>query len=127
MVATAFAIPFALMARGATRTPLGTLIASASVIVGMWLERFNIVVPTSVTPRWELAGLGGYLPSWIELSIMAGTFAGFIALYMIAAKFVPIVSIWEIKEGRERSVKDVSDRVAGYLPEAAELDPAGVR
>ena len=93
----------------------------------MWLERFNFVVPTSVTPRWELAGLGRYLPSWIKLSIMAGTFAGFIALYMIAAKFVPIVSIWEIKEGRERSVKEVSDRVASYLPEAVELDPTGAR
>ena len=127
MVATAFAVPFALMSRKATRTPLGTLLASASVIVGMWLERFNIVVPTSVTPRWELVGLGRYLPSWIELSIMAGTFAGFIALYMVAAKFVPIVSIWEIKEGRERSVADGSDRVAGYLPEAVALDATGAR
>jgi hypothetical protein len=36
---------------------------------------------------------------------------------MFATKFIPIVSIWEIKEGREESVRQVSERVAGYLPD----------
>jgi hypothetical protein len=44
---------------------------------------------------------------------MASTFSGFILLYMIATKFVPIVSIWEIKEGRE-AVQEVAERVARY-------------
>jgi molybdopterin-containing oxidoreductase family membrane subunit len=86
-------------------------------MIGMWLERYNIVVPTSVNPRWEVESVGHYLPSWVELSIMAATFSGFILLYMLATKFVPIVSIWEIKEGREESVSLVSERVAGYLPQ----------
>jgi len=51
------------------------------------------------------------------LSIMAGTFSGFILVYMVATKFFPIISIWEIKEGREKSVADVSERVAAYLPD----------
>ena len=117
MVAGCFVIPLALMSRRATRTPRGTLIAGIAVVIGMWLERYNIVVPTSVNPRWEIESIGQYLPSWIELSIMSATFSGFILLYMIATKFVPIVSIWEIKEGRE-NVKEVADRVAGYLPNA---------
>jgi Ni/Fe-hydrogenase subunit HybB-like protein len=125
MVTTTFVVPFVLMARRSTRTPVGTTIAGSLVMVGMWLERFNIVVPTSVNPRWEIAGLGHYLPSWVELSIMAGTFAGFIALYMIAAKFIPIVSIWEIKEGREQSVHEVAARVSEYLPEQMGAEPAG--
>ena len=58
-----------------------------------------------------------YIPSWVELSIMAGTFSGFILLYMVATKFFPIISIWEIEEGREKSVAEVSERVAGYLPD----------
>ena len=117
MVAGCFVIPLALMSRQATRTPRGTLIAGIAVVIGMWLERYNIVVPTSVNPRWEIESIGQYLPSWIEVSIMSATFSGFILLYMIATKFVPIVSIWEIKEGRE-DVKKVADRVAGYLPNA---------
>jgi molybdopterin-containing oxidoreductase family membrane subunit len=119
MVLGCFVIPLALMSRQSTRTPRGTLIAGIAVMIGMWLERFNIVVPTSVNPRWEIEAIGRYLPSWIELSIMAATFSGFILLYMVATKFVPIVSIWEIKEGREQSVREVSERVAEYLPETA--------
>jgi molybdopterin-containing oxidoreductase family membrane subunit len=124
MVATCFVIPLALMCRRSMRTPRGTMIAGISVVIGMWLERFNIVVPTSVNPRWEMEAGGYYFPSWVELSIMAGTFAGFILLYMLATKLFPIVSIWEIKEGREQSVHEVAERVAGYLPEHAPA-PAG--
>jgi Ni/Fe-hydrogenase subunit HybB-like protein len=58
-----------------------------------------------------------YFPSWVELSIMTGTLAGFILLYMVATKFFPIISLWEIEEGREKSVAEVADRVAGYLPD----------
>jgi hypothetical protein len=36
----------------------------------------------------------------VELSIMAGAFAYFIFLYIVFAKFFPIVSIWEFKEGQ---------------------------
>jgi Ni/Fe-hydrogenase subunit HybB-like protein len=116
MVFCCFLFPFALMLRRATRTVAGTTAASVAVVIGMWLERFNIVVPTSLHPRTEMAILG-YLPSWVELSIMAGTFSGFILVYMVATKFFPIISIWEIKEGREKSIEEVSERVAAYLPD----------
>ncbi len=116
MVAGCFIIPFALMARRSTRNPRGTFIAGIAVMIGMWLERYNIVVPTSVNPIWEIESPGHYVPSWIELSIMAATFSGFILLYMVATKFIPIVSIWEIEEGREESA-EVADRVAAYLPD----------
>ncbi len=82
----------------------------------MWLERFNIVVPTSVNPRFDFEPAAHYFPSWVELSILAGTFSGFILLYMVATKFFPIISIWEIREGREVSVREVAERVADYLP-----------
>jgi len=124
MVLGCFVIPLALMWRKATRTPRGTLVAGIAVVIGMWLERFNIVVPTSVNPRWEMESLGRYLPSWVELSILAGTFAGFILLYMVATKFFPIVSIWEIKEGREHSARQVAERVEGYLPREPTPAPA---
>ena len=124
MVLGCFVIPLALMWRKATRTPRGTLVAGIAVVIGMWLERFNIVVPTSVNPRWEMESLGRYLPSWVELSILAGTFAGFILLYMVATKFFPIVSIWEIKEGLEHSARQVAERVEGYLSREPTPAPA---
>src|SRR5574341_1445877 len=117
MVLFCFAVPLALMCRRRWRTPRGTLIAGISVVIGMWLERFNIVVPTSVNPRGGMEPGGHYFPSWVELSILAGHFAAFILLYLLATKFFPIVPIWEIKAGREQSVREVAERVAGYLPD----------
>jgi Ni/Fe-hydrogenase subunit HybB-like protein len=119
MVACCFFIPFGLMAFRAARNVAGTTVASVAVVIGMWLERFNIVVPTSLHPRVEMAALH-YLPSWVELSIMSGTFAGFVLVYMVATKFFPIVSIWEIQEGREKSIEEVTERVAAYLPDKVE-------
>lgn len=119
MVAFCFFIPFGLMAFRATRTVAGTTVASVAVVIGMWLERFNIVVPTSLHPRVDMPGLH-YIPSWVELSIMAGTFSGFVLVYMVATKFFPIVSIWEIQEGREKSIEEVTERVAAYLPDELE-------
>jgi molybdopterin-containing oxidoreductase family membrane subunit len=119
MVASCTIIPFGLMCFRRTRGVGGATVASVFVVLGMWLERFNIVVPTSQHPRMEMS-LTHYLPSWIELSIMAGTFAGFILTYMVATKFFPIISMWEIQEGREQSVQEVSERVAEYLPDKVE-------
>ena len=116
MVVSCFVVPFVLMCFSATRGVWGTTIAAAFVVLGMWLERFNIVVPTSQNPRLELHWTS-YFPSWVELSIMAGTFAGFVLVYMIAVKFFPIISLWEIQEGRELSKKEVTKRVESYLPD----------
>jgi molybdopterin-containing oxidoreductase family membrane subunit len=116
MVVCCFIVPFGLMARRATRKVAGTTVASVAVVIGMWLERFIIVVPTSLHPRVDMAGVH-YLPSWVELSIMTGTFSGFVLVYMIATKFFPIISLWEIQEGREKSIEEVTERVAGYLPD----------
>jgi len=116
MVACCFVVPFALMSRRATRGVIGTTVASVAVVIGMWLERYNIVVPTSLHPRLDAAHVG-YMPSWVELSIMAGTLSGFVLVYMVATKFFPIISIWETQEGREKSVEEVSERVASYLPD----------
>jgi Ni/Fe-hydrogenase subunit HybB-like protein len=119
MIVSCFVVPVALMSRRATRGPWGTTIASVFVVLGMWLERFTIVVPTSVHPRIEMAS-ALYHPSWVELSIMAATFSGFILVYMVATKFFPIISLWEIQEGREEAVHEVSERVASYLPDRVE-------
>jgi len=119
MVVSCFVVPFVVMFHRSTRGVRGTTVASVFVVAGMWLERFNIVVPTSVHPRVEMAA--SYWPSWVELSIMAATFSGFVLVYMVATKFFPIISLWEIQEGREESVHEVSQRVASYLPDEVEV------
>lgn len=115
MVLTCFVIPFILLANKKTRTVKGTVIASISVTIGMWLERFTIVVPTLMHPRLPYEQ-GIYNPSWVEWSILAGSFALFAIIYMVFTKLFPIVSIWEVQEGRDKAIGEVGDRLRTYLP-----------
>ena len=100
MVACCFVIPLGILSFQRIRTVTGTVIASIAVLIGMWLERFIIVVSSSSYPRVESAwDHGVYTPSTVEWAITAGEFACFALLYIVFAKLFPLVSIWEIKEG----------------------------
>ncbi len=118
MVVSCFVIPFILLCNRRTRTVTGTVVASVSVIIGMWLERFIIVVPTLANPRLPY-DRGLYLPTWVEWSVTAGCLAAFILLYVLFAKLFPMVSIWEIKEGREIGLVEAEERLRSYLPHVA--------
>ena len=110
MVVTCFVIPFVILANSRTRTIRGTVIASISVSIGMWLERFTIVVPSLANPRAPIHAFI-YVPSWVEISLMAGCFAAFALLYMGFTKLFPVISIWELEEESHASVPVAADRV----------------
>ncbi len=116
MVVACFVVPFLLLTNRRTRgTVAGTVAASVSVEIGMWLERYLIVVPSLSRPRLPMSA-APYAPTWVEWSLFLAFLALFVLLYAVFTKLFPIVSIWEIREGRERSVREVAHRVAGYLP-----------
>jgi Ni/Fe-hydrogenase subunit HybB-like protein len=115
MVTCNFLIPFPILALRKLRTITGTVVASLSVLVGMWLERFLIVVPSlahkSLPYSW-----GTYSPQPVEIIIMTATFAAMGLLYALFTKFVPIISIWELKVGYHpkpaRSPEEVEEAAA---------------
>src|SRR5437762_10420261 len=98
MVFCNFVIPFPILAIKSWRTITGCVIASWTIVVGMWLERFLIVVPSLATKHlpytWSF-----YRPQPVEIMITAATFAAMVLLYTLFAKAVPIISIWERKVG----------------------------
>jgi Ni/Fe-hydrogenase subunit HybB-like protein len=96
MIFLNFAVPFVLLGIRRLRTITGATIASVSVLIGMWIERFVIVVPTLANPRLPAAS-GLYRPTWIEIAITAATFAAMAMLYMIFAKLFPIIAVWEFR------------------------------
>ncbi len=96
-----FIIPLCLLVSRKTRTIKGTVIVSIFVNIGMWLERYTIVVPSLSRPRLPYE-FGIYSPTWVEWSITAGCFAGLILFYVLFSKLFPIISIWELQEGREK-------------------------
>jgi len=120
MVICCFIIPMIILIRGKTRTVTGTVIASITITIGMWLERYTIVVPTLVNPRMEY-DRGIYSPTWVEWSMLAGCFAMFALFYLLFTKVFPIISIWEIQEGVEEGVDETKDRLVDYLPEGSRL------
>jgi molybdopterin-containing oxidoreductase family membrane subunit len=98
MVVCCFFVPAPVLAIKRLRTITGTVIASIGVVIGMWLERFLIIVPTLSHPLLE-SNRGSYTPTWVEITITAGAFAYFILLYALFTKLFPIVAVWEYKEG----------------------------
>jgi hypothetical protein len=36
---------------------------------------------------------------------------------MLFARFFPVISIWEIQEGRQESAKAVTERITSYMPD----------
>ncbi|KRT72747.1 MAG: polysulfide reductase NrfD, molybdopterin oxidoreductase, membrane subunit [Candidatus Rokubacteria bacterium CSP1-6] len=119
MAVTNFVIPVLCLVRLGRHTIGKVLTASLSVTVGMWLERFIIVVPTLSNPRLPF-GEGIYFPTWVEWGELAGSFALFALFFVLFTKLFPVISIWEIREGREVGLKEVEERLLTYLPETAE-------
>ena len=70
---------------------------SLVINVGMWSERFVIII-ASLAHEYIPFAWGLYRPSWVELSVVAGTFAWFFLWFLLFAKFLPVVSITEVKE-----------------------------
>jgi Ni/Fe-hydrogenase subunit HybB-like protein len=98
MVTVNFVIPLIILGIRRFRTITGCVIASFGVCVGMWLERFLIVVP-SLGNKFLPYSWSYYRPRPTEILITTATFAAMVLLYTLFAKFVPIISIWEMKAG----------------------------
>ncbi|HMU54972.1 MAG TPA: polysulfide reductase NrfD [Nitrospira sp.] len=81
------------------RWPLGMMAIGLAINLGMYIERVLIIVPPLARPRLTY-NWSSYFPAWSELTILLGSFALAILLYVVAVKFVPIISIWEENEGR---------------------------
>jgi Ni/Fe-hydrogenase subunit HybB-like protein len=78
--------------------------------VGMWLERFIIIV-SSVHRDFLPSSWGMFYPTWIDVMTFTGTFGVFFLLYLLFVRVLPVIAISEV-----RSV----------LPEASAHDPVQV-
>lgn len=68
------------------------------VNIGMWFERF-VIIAGSLTSNVEPSQWGSYQISVTEFMITVGSFAWFLGLFSLYTKFLPIVSMTELKEG----------------------------
>ncbi|MBI3292055.1 MAG: polysulfide reductase NrfD [Elusimicrobia bacterium] len=97
MFACCFLIPLPVLAVKKFRTIPNLVWVCIVVNVGMWLERYSIIVPSGARPYLSW-GPAHYVPSWVEWSITAGWLAGFALLFLAFTRLFPILTVWEVKE-----------------------------
>ena len=69
------------------------------VNVGMWIERFLIIVPALARKTPLSFNWGSYTPSIIEILMVTATFAWVGLGMLIFSKFFPLIPLFDIKEG----------------------------
>jgi Ni/Fe-hydrogenase subunit HybB-like protein len=66
------------------------------VNVGMWLERFIIVV-TSLSKDFLVSSWGNYVPTFWDFATFFGTIGLFIFLFLMFIRILPAISIFEMR------------------------------
>lgn len=80
------------------RTNIAALFVITILInVGMWFERFNIIVQ-SLSHEYIPYAFGGYQPTIVEMGILLGSFCWFLTLFLACIKLVPSMALTELKE-----------------------------
>ena len=88
------------------RTSVGAvLVISILINVGMWFERFVIIV-TSLSRDFIPANWFHYAPTRVEVATLLGSFGLFFTLFLLFCRFVPVIAVAEVKgvlkHGRSR-------------------------
>jgi Ni/Fe-hydrogenase subunit HybB-like protein len=79
------------------RSAVGLMVVAILINIGMWLERYVIIV-ASTSHDFLPASWGRYYISPIEVLIMVGAFSFFLMMFMLVVKFLPSVAMNEVKE-----------------------------
>ncbi len=90
-------LPATLLVKKLRRNLLYLFCVSLLVNVGMWLERFVIIV-NSLARDYDPYAWGTYTPSFVEVGITLMSFGLFFLLYLLFLKTLPVLSMTEIKE-----------------------------
>jgi molybdopterin-containing oxidoreductase family membrane subunit len=77
-------------------SPWTMLIVAMCVNVGMWFERFVIVV-TSLHRDFLPSSWGSFSPTWIDIGMLIGSFGLFFTLFLLFCRYLPMVAMAEVK------------------------------
>ncbi len=81
----------------AIRTNIAIMfVVSLLVNVGMWFERFVIIV-TSLSSDFTPSAWDAYKPSWVEILTFIGSFGLFFTMFALFLRFLPAIAIAEVK------------------------------
>ena len=79
-----------------TSIPVMTLVA-AMVTVGMWFERFVIIV-ISLSRDFLPSAWAQFKPTWVDFCTLAGSFGLFLTFFVLFLRYLPTVAMAEVKQ-----------------------------
>jgi hypothetical protein len=91
------AIPQLLWIRRVRTGPVLLFLVAFSINIGMWVERFVIVV-TSLTRDFTPSAWGMFYPTVWDWATLFGSVGLFLTLLFLFIRFVPMISISETRE-----------------------------
>jgi Ni/Fe-hydrogenase subunit HybB-like protein len=71
-------------------------VLSITTNIGMWFERFVIIV-TSLHRDFLPSSWGYFKPTWVDIMTFVGTIGLFLTLFLLFARFLPMIAISEVK------------------------------
>src|SRR5437868_6308728 len=71
-------------------------IVSIMINVGMWFERFVIIV-VSLHRAFLPSGWGMFYPTIFDIGILVGSFGLFFTCFLLFIRVLPMIAMWEIK------------------------------
>ena len=87
--------------RTVRRSPVLLFLIGTSVVIGMWLERYMILV-TSLYKDFLVSSFGHYTPTFWDWSTYIGMLGVFMTPFLLFVRYIPSISIFEDKEVLER-------------------------
>lgn len=97
LIATNLVIPQLLWSARCRKNTVAIFLIALSVNIGMWLERFVIVI-TSLHRDFLVSSWNMYYPTFWDWATFLGTIALFITAFLAFVRFLPSISIFEMKE-----------------------------
>jgi molybdopterin-containing oxidoreductase family membrane subunit len=95
-------VPIIIIAIPKFRTINTITIGAVIALLGLWINRYLIIIPTLETPYLPIqdtrAAWLHYSPTWVEWALTLGGIGLFGFLLMLSTKLVPIISISEMTE-----------------------------
>ena len=96
MVSCNVVTPQFLWFRKIRRNVAAVFVLSILINVGMWFERF-VIITISLTRDYLPASWDDYAPTLIELATLIGSFGLFFTLFLVFARFFPMIAMGEVK------------------------------
>jgi molybdopterin-containing oxidoreductase family membrane subunit len=94
-------VPQLLWSKKVRRSDTWLLIISIFVLIGMWFERYVIVI--TLSREYVPAAWGQYSPTLWDYATMIGSLGLFLTLFFLFIRYLPMISIAEIRESLPRN------------------------